>query len=196
MGLFHAGMKYQIRVEMNGTNIIVVYHRYLWNINTRFSKKWIYLKQFNRCTSYKTIFHFNLRVCNNSLLLQTLWDRVVTKVEDVSTCRSEFISITSPIDIRNGMKRKGIVVIKNQTMIRCATKILKKTLDSSPMITSKAMHKLWKFIHLKSNTKLSKRKIMKTTNNSLILYRIREDDTSMEFKSWRCSKWCGDWFGI
>ena len=68
--------------------------------------------------------------------------RVAIKVEDVSTYKSEFISITSPIDIRKGMKKEGIVVIKSQTMIRCATKILKKTLDSSQMITSKAMHKL------------------------------------------------------
>ena len=77
-------------------------------------------------------------------------------------------------------------------MIRCATKILKEAIDSSLMINSKAMHKLREFIQRKSNIKPSEKRILKTINNSLILYWIKGDDIGVEFKSWRCSKWCGD----
>ena len=93
--IFPTGMKDQIRAKMINTNIIVVDHKYLGNIDTKFNKKWTYPMQFNKCTSNRTIFYFSRRTCNNFLLLGTPQDRVVTKVDNVSICRNEVTFITT-----------------------------------------------------------------------------------------------------
>ena len=145
--------------------------------------------------SNKMIFCFSRRTYN-ILLLGTPWDRLVAKVDDVSTYRSEVIFITYLTYTRKGMKWEGEVIINYHTMIRCATKILKKLFDDILVITSRMMHKLWEFIQFKNDIKLSVREMLKIVNSSLILSWIREGCTSVDFNSWIYNKCCGDWFGI
>ena len=85
-------------------------------------------------------------------------------------------------------EREEEVTIKYQTTIRCATRILKKALDSSLLRISRVIHKLWEFTQRKNNFKLSEKNVLKIDNNGLILCRIKEGDIGVELKSWRCSK--------
>ena len=105
--MFHVGIKDHIGVQMSSTNIIITDHRYLWNTNTKFSKKWTYPTQFYKCTSNKKVFRFIRKACNNSLLLEAPQNRVAAKVDDISTCRSKFIFITNLISIKKSVKKKG-----------------------------------------------------------------------------------------
>lgn len=103
---FHVGMKDHIGVQMSSTNIIITDHRYLWNTNTKFSKKWTYPTQFYKCTSNKKVFRFTRKICNDSLLLKALQNKVAANVDDISTCRSKVIFITSLISIKKSVKKE------------------------------------------------------------------------------------------
>ena len=109
------------------------------------------------------------------LFLKPLRNGITTKINNECTTRGEIIFIACPIGIRECMKHKWKVTIKNNTMVQSTTEIAEQPLNNIPMFNCWLVHELRQLADHISNVKASKRQVLKTTNNNAIFRRIRDD---------------------